>query len=509
MRSIAAEISGICAKDLISSEARYHSSCYNAFVRIVYETDAAAKSSTEPSGNNYGIEEVYEAVYSFCETLISNPRVLEFKEIRKVLTDEAERLGVEVTQSQYKNLLRMVSNKFKELVFFNYQQNNVLVYPSTLKIESLVIDNFELKRDLNAANQMSLDDETKAVTIAAKLLNEEIKNHSNEMPWPPEEKDLCCNKVADYIPKLLDTFCTILVSGQALDRDKSRSDRIVRLKNSLAQDIVYSVSNGAIKTPKSVLFPAVVKALCNNTEVVRLINKCGHGISYNLIEEIETEFALKVINEQTLNRVLIPDECNQPNNPPVALMVADNIDNLECTLSGAGTSHRVNSILVLKQEPQDGLEENLEDSDEVPDHPPAKRKCKRSLAADVISKEIPDYYGGRRVGPGILSYVQYLGIRSSYQEITKTLHMHYRVWIQMRKLRTHPLLLVPGWTGLFIKIRDDIVVIQSTVRYLDSLDSQMTSRRLMRYVTSRLFCKGECLLDGFSGKIIIYLAAKI
>ena len=47
----------------------------------------------------------------------------------------------------------MVSNKFKELVFFNYRQINVLVYPSTLKVESLVIDNVELKRDLNAANQ--------------------------------------------------------------------------------------------------------------------------------------------------------------------------------------------------------------------------------------------------------------------------------------------------------------------------------------------------------------------
>ena len=64
------------------------------------------------------------------------------------------------------------------------------MHNSNSKIESLVIDNFELKRDLNAANQMSLDDQTKAVTIAAKLLNE-----------------------ADYIPKLLDTFCTILVSG--------------------------------------------------------------------------------------------------------------------------------------------------------------------------------------------------------------------------------------------------------------------------------------------------------
>lgn len=103
-------------------------------------------------------------------------------------------------------------------------------------------------------------------------------------------------KVADYVPVLFDSFCTILISGQSVDGDKSRSDRTVRLKNSLSQDIVYSVSNGAIKTPKSILLPAVIKALCNNTEVIRLINKCGHDIGYNLIEEIETEYALKVMH---------------------------------------------------------------------------------------------------------------------------------------------------------------------------------------------------------------------
>ena len=62
--------------------------------------------------------------------------------------------------------------------------------------------------------------------------------------------------------------------------------------------------------------------------MVKLIIKCGHEIGYNLIEEIETEFALKVINEQTLNPVLILDECHKPDNPPVPLMVADNIDNI-------------------------------------------------------------------------------------------------------------------------------------------------------------------------------------
>ncbi|CAB4007602.1 Hypothetical predicted protein [Paramuricea clavata] len=469
MSAIAANISGICAKDLISGEAKYHSSCYKAFVHIMYETDEAVNNPTEAMGNNNG--EVYEAVYSFCEALISNPRVVEFKEVRNVLSDEEDKLGVVVTQSQYKNLLRLISNKFEQLVFLNYQQNKVLMYLSTLKLETVVVENFELKSDV--ANQTSLDENSKTVINAAKILNEKIKYHPRAMAWPPEEKDLGIDKVADCVPELLDTFCTILLSGQLLDRDKSRSDRIVRLKNSLAQDIVYSVSNGAIKTPKSVLFPSVVKALCNNTEVVKLISRCGHGIGYNLVEEIETEFALKAINEQTLNRVLIPDECKQFNNLPVALMVADNIDNLECTMSGAGTSHRVNSILVMKRQPQETFEENLEGDGEQY-HPPVKRKCKRSLSADVITREIQDYYGGRRVGPGVLSHIQHLGITSSYEKMSRKLHIHYLVWIELRKLKTHPLLLVRSWTGFFIKIRDKVAVIQSTMGYLDTLDSPAT-----------------------------------
>ena len=93
----------------------------NAFVRIMHRNDKAIESSTETSANNHGIDEAYEAVYSFCETVISNPRVIEFKEIRKVLADEAERLGVTVTQSQYKNLLGMISSKFKELEFISIE----------------------------------------------------------------------------------------------------------------------------------------------------------------------------------------------------------------------------------------------------------------------------------------------------------------------------------------------------------------------------------------------------
>ena len=458
MTSVAQKITGICAKDLISSEAKYRPSCYRAFTRIVYTThEKGVTQGSAQDDDGDMIKSLHDSVFSFCEELISDPKVIEFKEIRKVMSDKANKLGISVSQSQYKNLLRSVSNKFQELEFMNYQQNKVLVYPCTLKIENLIVENFELKLQCGLESAASDDNEKKVIGVA-KCLNLAIKNHKVEMSWPPEEKDLEPEKVKSFIPDMLDTFCTVLVSGKPLDHDKSKSSRTIRLKNSLSQDIVYAASNGAIRPPKSVLFPAVVKAICNNTEIVKLINKCGHGISYNLVEEIETEFALKVINKQALNRVLIPDKCIGDENTPVALMIAENIDNLECTVTGAGTSHRVNSILVLKQKVKE-VEATIENAvDEREGLPPAKWKCRRALSTDVVVKVIPDYYCCRRVGPGLLSHIQYLGIHSSYATLAKKLRMQYLIWVELRKLRTHPLLLVPGWTGFHIQIRDKIVV---------------------------------------------------
>ena len=73
-----------------------------------------------------------------------------------------------------------------------------------------------------------------------------------------------------------------------------------------------------MKTPKSVLFPFVVKVLCNNVDVVKLINKYGNGVSYDLVEEIETLVTLDVINKQRENRVVLSvcvTQCSSPLSP--------------------------------------------------------------------------------------------------------------------------------------------------------------------------------------------------
>ena len=102
-------------------------------------------------------------------------------------------------------------------------------------------------------------------------------------------------------------------------------------------------------------------------------------------------------------------------------MVADNIDNLENTMPGSGTSHRVNSILVTMK----ALEEVEEGEEEC--CPPTKRKCRRSLPPEAVSSEIPDNYGGKCVGPGKLNEMKNLSQSCSYLNLKDIQRLRYIV----------------------------------------------------------------------------------
>ena len=64
------------------------------------------------------------------------------------MSDEAQKMGIEILQSDYKNLIRRISNKFEELKFVQKSANNVLVYPSTIKIKDLVSENYDLQSEV-------------------------------------------------------------------------------------------------------------------------------------------------------------------------------------------------------------------------------------------------------------------------------------------------------------------------------------------------------------------------
>ena len=131
-----------------------------------------------------------------------------------------------------------------------------------------------------------------------------------------------------------------LFSGQFQAANLSK--RVERLVESVGHDIVYGISRGAIKPPKQIVLPQAVKMLTGNVEVVMILNCYGHGISYTQMEKTESALALRKLEAQGA-------ECAVPEDIHPRVMTAlacDNTDRLEETVSGGGTSHRVNGIAV-------------------------------------------------------------------------------------------------------------------------------------------------------------------
>ena len=193
---------------------------------------------------------VYSEVYNFCEDLIANPRVVEFRVIKEAFFYKVSERGVDIPELDKKNLTRKIKNKFPELRYVHYQYNKALVYPETLSMDEIVLNNL-LKSELQA---LSVDKSEDDVIRVARLLHSEVKSHQAQMSWPPNESELTPDKISSYIPHLLDVFLTVLISGHSLNSDKSKTERTLRLKESFGQDIVFVQQTVLSKPPKVYCF---------------------------------------------------------------------------------------------------------------------------------------------------------------------------------------------------------------------------------------------------------------
>ena len=59
------------------------------------------------------------------------------------------------------------------------------------------------------------------------------------------------------------------------------------------------------------------------------------------------------------------------------------------------------------------------------------------------------------------------------------------IWIALRCITTPPIVLVPGWTGFNIVLRKNVVVLESKISYLDTLDSPATDIKTVNEVLCR------------------------
>ena len=100
-----------------------------------------------------------------------------------------------------------------------------------------------VRMELLAFNTRNEDEKT--LLNAAGILRKEINDLNDTLPWPPSPDDLSVDKFKT--PQLLETFLRTPLTGKFTETTSTQVDRLTL---SYAQDFIYAVSRGRIKTPK-------------------------------------------------------------------------------------------------------------------------------------------------------------------------------------------------------------------------------------------------------------------
>lgn len=220
-----------------------------------------------------------------------------------------------ITPSTRKNMRRNIEKCFGDKLKIFTWKEKIYLYSAEIDAQNLV------KQLLEAREKCIYTVKT------AQAIHKEIKDLKDEMPWPPQPNDLQPENFKT--PKMLSEFLTTLITGK--DGNDEMSSRQARLTHSIAQDIVYIVSNGKVKTPKSLLLPSIIKQLTNNTEIINILHRLGHSVSYSILNEMHTENAYIIHDKQENDDIILPLTSEKET---FTIYVADNIDRNEETLSG-------------------------------------------------------------------------------------------------------------------------------------------------------------------------------
>ena len=367
---------------------------------------------------------------------------------------------LEILESTRTHFRRSLEKEFRDAIDFEdlYGNNRIFAIPRNLSRLDLA------KQVTEKSNTTSPN--TSDISFAALILREAIQAQDTEASWPPKPSDLTENAV--NIPEVVKKFLYTLMTGSTnVSEMESCSPRTHRLMLSLGQDLIFAVSGGRQRTPKHILLPYAVKSLTNNVDLIQILNRCDHGVAYSQLEEINTALCLQKMSATPGNEVPLPENIR----PFVGTTLAwDNIDRLEETLSGGGTSHRVNGIAVQAVHFGPQL---------PPATVPAMVKSKKRSIDTVDDANLPIYKAGNRRAPPSRRYVEVTSTQILEDAWKKNL-----LWL-LTRLHSSENQTIPSWTGFNILVRNKHVAAKDSVGYLPTLNAPATDMSTVYQVLTK------------------------
>ena len=180
---------------------------------------------------------------------------------------------------------------------------------------------------------------------SAKLLRNVLKSSKENVQSYNES--LNSENTQKIIPDELYMFLRWLLEDSANEvphgmlRENSKQPQTHRRIMSFAQDILFSSSKGAF-TPKHIALAITGKHLTGSKELIKILNRFGHCVSYDEVAKYETQCIEHLLLDTSENEVALPSNISAGNFVQAA---ADNLDFSEETLDGKNTTHITTLVL--------------------------------------------------------------------------------------------------------------------------------------------------------------------
>ena len=209
---------------------------------------------------------------------------------------------------------------------------------------------------------------------------------SPKLPWPPRATDLTLENALDFVPHQLFNFVawTSGISTQPTDNERVEvtledSRKIV----STCQDLITLATKARWLMPKQCSLAMAVRHMTGSAQLIGLLNGLGHCSSNSQVLEHDTALAHLQVER---GDIYIPENIRVE---LPATLVWDNNDFGEETLSGKGTTHNTNGIIIQQTV--------ASESASLPSTSSRQRTRVRSVNPPPLN--LSTYTRGRRSGP--------------------------------------------------------------------------------------------------------------
>ena len=459
----------IRGKDCVAIEARYHKNCYQRYTKCV------SNKPRDPGPTLYD-----RAFEEFC-TRIIEPRIIKNKEILFLsyllktfisCVQEIEHIDVPYQAARLKTRIGM---RYPQIIFHTSKTMNkgTLVYadsvvPGEVADDLMEKDNSTQDDDDEFNGDDPLSDITQtssqvngcsfhdffSVAVEIKKLLQESKGIDAD--WPPDSHDLTLQFARESIPVKLYNFLAWAMgfSDEPLCEERveiSGNDQTKLV--SIAQDLIYAESKGRKFTHKSLALGMTVRQITGSVRLLRILHGLGRTASVATVYKHDTALAIASSRGQD---IIIPRNINPG---MFSTIVWDNNDFNEETVSGKGTTHVANGIML-----QNG-------NTILSDHVTVSKSCRTVQAPETY---IASYTSREKGTISLRSQSSDISIDDkSHQDEQQFARNADFVYTLSRKYASESGLLFPGWTGLNTQVHKEIPTV-TNIGYLPVIDAPVT-----------------------------------